>query len=785
VKKSGFSLKNAWYGLIALVSLVPVVVVLIVVGSLLFTTFLSNALQQESDFNELVRDHLETEVSRFITVLENKSDPITYALTRGGHQELIENLIGKVIEREHAIHTVLVLKPNGTIIAALESHDLEPGLPLDRPTLLLHWNPDPNNLPAELTVPMQGQTYISPPELHPEGVLFTITIPIGSREHPVAALLIEIDARMLWEALESRLTRENVKTYIVDRRGNLLNDIVGTSHTAGDQLTELAIVRAFVNSQSVSDLSANEQPWQPNQEYLGIEGNPVFGTATKIDLVNWGVITEVEKDTITQPIQASLSKIALGAIIITTFLAWLGLILVRRIARPISMLSKDFTRASQHDFSPTQVRSPIRELNTLVSGFNLMVSEIDASHRELRKNEAKFSGIIQVSKNAIISIDAEHCIVLFNPAAEQVFGYKRVEAIGQPLAMLLPTYIRDDHDSYITHFGKSDDATRDTMSNMAAQGQRKNGEMFPIEGSISKLELEDGLFYTIALTDITQRKKAKNQLHQAAVVFESTAEGVMIADANCQITMVNNAFTEITGYEQEEVLGKNPDMLHSGQHDEAFYKSMWKSIERTGLWRGEIWNRRKNGEIYPELLTINTVKNSQDKISQYVGVFSDISTIKDTEAKLAHLAHHDALTNLPNRLLFNARLEHALSRCHRDSSCLAVLFLDLDRFKNINDSLGHQHGDLLLQAVSNRLAKSVRDEDTVARLGGDEFIIFVEDLVDPQAAALVATNTLEQFSKPFHIEGDEVYVNASVGVSLYPENGKDVETLVKNGTGTQ
>ncbi|MBE9545385.1 MAG: PAS domain S-box protein, partial [Proteobacteria bacterium] len=455
--------------------------------------------------------------------------------------------------------------------------------------LLLHWDPDPNNLPAQVTVPMQGRVYISPPELHPEGVFFTITVPIGPEEHPVAALLVEIDARMLWETLEPQLTRENVKTYLIDRQGNLLNNVADTSHESGDRLTELAIVRAFVNN----------QPWQLNQEYLGLEGNPVFGTATKIDLVDWGVISEVKKEAITQPIRASLTNIALGILIVTALLTWLGLVLVKRITRPISMLSKDFTRVSQHDFSPTQTQSPIRELNTLVSGFNHMVSEIDASHRKLRKNEAKFSGIIQVSKNAIISIDAEHCIVLFNPAAEQVFGYKREEAIGQPLSMLLPTDIHDIHDSHISRFGESDDTARDTMAQLIAQGRRKNDEIFPIEGSISKLELDDGLFYTIALTDITQRKKAEEQLHQAAVVFESTSEGVMIMDANGRITGVNSAFSEITGYDQEEALGQNPNMLQSGQHSEVFYEAMWQSIEQTGLWRGEIWNRRKNGEIYP------------------------------------------------------------------------------------------------------------------------------------------------------------------------------------------
>jgi len=227
-----------------------------------------------------------------------------------------------------------------------------------------------------------------------------------------------------------------------------------------------------------------------------------------------------------------------------------------------------------------------------------------------------------------------------------------------------------------------------------------------------------GFNHMVAEIELNQQK-----LRRAAVVFENTSEGILITNAEHQIVSVNKAFTDITGYSEEEVLGKNPSLLQSGRHDDVFYKDMWQVIQTTGQWSGEIWNRRKDGEVYPQLLNINTFKNHSNELTHHIGVFSDISNIKDVESRLDHLAHHDALTNLPNRLLCLARLEHELQVAQRSDEQIGVLFLDLDMFKNINDSMGHAKGDNLLKQVAMRVQENIRGEDTFARLGGDEFVM--------------------------------------------------------------
>lgn len=212
----------------------------------------------------------------------------------------------------------------------------------------------------------------------------------------------------------------------------------------------------------------------------------------------------------------------------------------------------------------------------------------------------------------------------------------------------------------------------------------------------------------------------------AATVFESIREGIVVTDLEPRIVAVNRAYTEITGYSAAQVVGKNPKIIRSGRHDKSFYQAMWSSLQEEGYWSGEIWNRRKNGEIYPQWLTISAVSissasNGRKELCNYVGVFTDISQIKQSEAQLAHLAHYDPLTGLPNRLLVQSRLHHAVERAQRYNLRVATLYIDLDRFKNVNDSLGHPIGDELLIKLTERLKNRLREEDALARLGGDEF----------------------------------------------------------------
>lgn len=283
-----------------------------------------------------------------------------------------------------------------------------------------------------------------------------------------------------------------------------------------------------------------------------------------------------------------------------------------------------------------------------------------------------------------------------------------------------------------------------------------------------------------ALVKSALQVRADAEMRLSATVFETTSEAIMVTDAQNMIVAVNGAFTDVTGYVREEVLGTNPRFMNSGRHDEAFFQGMWKSLEESGKWHGEVWNRRKNGEIYPEWISIGAVRDRQDRVSHYVAIFTDITERKEAEERVRHLAHYDALTDLPNRTLFFDRLSQALIQARRDDTKAAVMFIDLDRFKNINDTLGHSVGDLLLQGVAVRLSQCMRQGDSVSRQGGDEFVVLLPEVGQAEDAAVVAQKILNAIAQPFHVEGHELRVSCSIGISFYPNDGDDAETLMKN-----
>jgi diguanylate cyclase (GGDEF)-like protein/PAS domain S-box-containing protein len=280
--------------------------------------------------------------------------------------------------------------------------------------------------------------------------------------------------------------------------------------------------------------------------------------------------------------------------------------------------------------------------------------------------------------------------------------------------------------------------------------------------------------------DVTRRKKDELQLHQAAAVFSSTAEGITITDLQGTILDVNPSFSEITGYTRHEAIGQNPRILKSGRHGDEYYQSMWRSLSEEGFWQGEIWNRSKQGKIFPVLLTISAIKDSNKNTTGYVAAFTDISAIKHSQERLDYLAHHDALTEIPNRLLLNERLAQAIGRADRQQTSLAVVFVDLDLFKNINDSLGHQYGDELLKQVSHRISEVIRVEDTLARISGDEFVVVLEGIAAIDDVAMIADKIMEAFSLPFMPLDAEIRMTCSLGVSLFPEDGVTASELLRN-----
>lgn len=395
--------------------------------------------------------------------------------------------------------------------------------------------------------------------------------------------------------------------------------------------------------------------------------------------------------------------------------------------------------------------------------------------RRLRESEFRIRSILETTQEGFLQIDLDHVLREANPAFCAMLGRPRAEVIGR---------------RYTDFFVPESVAVFEAQLPKRAAGQsssydivvvRPDGERRHCRCNGTPIYDSDGerIGSFALVSDVTDRIAHEAYVRRAVAVFENTAEGVVMTDAQGRIQSVNPAFERITGYAAAEVVGRRPNVLRSGRHDEAFYQRMWADIIMSGSWKGEIWNRRKNGEIYPEWLTISAVQDAAGKVENYIGVFSDISDIKRSAAELERMAHYDPLTGLANRLLLNAQLQHALERAERHGEQLAVMELDLDGFKNVNDTLGHPAGDRLLQIIAGRLSEELRSEDIVARLGGDEFAVVMEAVGSASDAATVAEKIIAAIAEPLVLDGKSARVTSSIGIALFPADGTDATTLLK------
>ena len=412
----------------------------------------------------------------------------------------------------------------------------------------------------------------------------------------------------------------------------------------------------------------------------------------------------------------------------------------------------------------------------VLRGLMINISQAKQTEEALRLSEEKFAKAFHASPDGLLlTRQRDGLLIEVNEGFSHLSGYSSPDVLYRS-TLDLKLWVDLQQRIELLALLKQQGYVRDFRCSI----RHKDGRIRLCEVSSRPLMIgAETCMLTIA-RDITERHQMQEKLLQTATVFQSTAEGIVFTDLQQTITAVNRAFTEITGYSESEALGQTPRILASGLHDSAFYIAMWHQLSSEGHWQGEICNKRKNGETYPCWMTISAVRDSEHQITHFVAVFADISSLKHAQDRLDHQAHHDPLTNLPNRLLFENRLQQALSDPDRYGQQGAVLFLDLDRFKNINDSLGHPIGDLLLKAIALRLKEQLRDIDTVARQGGDEFIILLPALKNPSDAELIANKLLACFNAPFVAGEHELFISASIGASIYPDDGTDVATLVKN-----
>lgn len=397
----------------------------------------------------------------------------------------------------------------------------------------------------------------------------------------------------------------------------------------------------------------------------------------------------------------------------------------------------------------------------------------------LQDSEHRYRTLFESASDAVLVINDGRFIDC-NLAATQIFNCAREDILGLEPSDLSPSLQPD---------GTPSDAAARRLIAQALGGQtlrfewrhrRANGEEFDAEVTLNAIRVHESTYLVVFVRDISERKRAEESLRLAASIFEASSEGMLITDAEARIVSINPAFTRITGYGIEDALGQNPSFLGSGRQDAEFYATLWKALHDHGQWRGEIWNRRKNGEIYAEQLTINAVRDGGDQVRHYIGLFSDITEKKHTDELVWQHANFDMLTHLPNRRLFRDRLEQAIRKTQRNGLALALLFIDLDRFKEINDTLGHDSGDLVLVEAARRISACIRAADTVARLGGDEFTVILPDLGNKSPVDRVAEDIIRALTNPIPLAGEWVHISASIGITLYPADATEAEDLIRN-----
>ena len=400
--------------------------------------------------------------------------------------------------------------------------------------------------------------------------------------------------------------------------------------------------------------------------------------------------------------------------------------------------------------------------------------------KEVERVMMHHAAIVESSNDAIVSTTLDGIITSWNDSAEQMLGYRRQEVLGQHVGLLIPESLGREEEIILGKIGAGV-----AIKHYHTLRRHKNGQLINVSITISPLRDAEGNIVGAAkiARDITEQKRAEQELRLAATAFESQ-EGMLITDGEGTILRVNKTFSAITGYPAEEVVGRKASLLKSGRHDEKFFRNLWQTVDREGAWHGEIWNRRQDGGCFPAWLTVTAVKGETGQVTHYVGTLTDITQRKEAEEEIRELAFYDQLTHLPNRRLLMDRLQRALASANRSQRAGGLLFIDLDNFKTLNDTFGHDHGDLLLREVAQRLGTCIRDGDTVARLGGDEFVVMIEDLSTnrqeaAEAARVVSEKILAALDVPYQLAGHEHHSTPSIGVTLFAEHPQGVDELLK------
>ena len=503
-------------------------------------------------------------------------------------------------------------------------------------------------------------------------------------------------------------------------------------------------------------------------------GVEVLTSSQSIPTAGWIAVASLPTSEAFEPIDTmrrQLFFVTLGLTLLAAALSWW---MLRRLLRPLDSAARALTvmRVSDQEIEPLPV-GRADEIGLLVAAFNALLAVLNKREAALQESEERFKALHDGSFGGI-AINDKGVILDCNKSLEDMTGYSRDELIGvNALFIVTPEW----REQVMQNIRNSYDQPYDV------EGLRKDGSTYPMTVRGKNIPYKGRTVRVTEFRDITEQRLAEQQQRIAAIAFESQ-EGMFITDAQHRIVRANQAFVRITGYPVDEAIGQNPHILGSGRHPPEFFADLLHGLERDGVWQGEIWNRRKDGEEYPSWVTITGVRDSSSTITHYVASLDDITLRKRAEEEIKHLAFFDQLTGLPNRRLLADRLKQALTASCRHQHCGALLFIDLDNFKTLNDTLGHDKGDLLLQQVTQRLTGCVREGDTVARLGGDEFIVLLETLsANLQEAAsqteMIGEKIITQLNHPYRFSGYEHHSSASIGITMFNGCEEVAEELLK------
>lgn len=436
-------------------------------------------------------------------------------------------------------------------------------------------------------------------------------------------------------------------------------------------------------------------------------------------------------------------------------------------AKPFTYVGHPERGVSFWDWSLQPVKDAAGHMTGVVLSL-LDVTERVRATAALQRSEALFRAITEQSGEGVALIDRCGRSIVINRRLTDIAGAPSNQGISP---LLTPCF---GPDSLAWAFDVNRTLVRE------CELPRPDGAAVPVEMALHPIQVEAEPYLLLILRDVSVRQRVEADRRKLSSALEQTADAVMVTDCDGRIEYVNPAFSEMTGYGRDEVLGRSPSFLKSGKHDAASFRQLWDTIQKGGVFRDILINRKKNGALYYEEKTISPLKDDTGRITHYIATGKDITARMQAEERLYYLANHDIVTGLPNRLLFMERFNHALARASRGKRALAVLFLDLDRFKKVNDNLGHDAGDRVLQAVARRLREAMRDDDTVARFAGDEFTVLLEETAGLNEASVVAEKLLAALAQPFHVDEHEVFISASIGISVYPHDGDDAKTLLHN-----